>query len=65
MTARKYKRQKNANQKMNKELDIIQTVKTLRQARFLINNSLTAEQSQLINYFKDYSLEKTSLSRNS
>ena len=41
MTARKYKRQANGQKKINSEFDIIQIVKTLRQARFLIDNSMT------------------------
>jgi hypothetical protein len=41
MTARKYKRQMNANKKLLEELDLIEIVKTLRQARFLIDQTFT------------------------
>ena len=44
MTARKYKRALNGQKKLNEEFDLIQIVKTLRQARFLINNTMDPKQ---------------------
>ena len=61
MTARKFKRQNNARYKMSEEFDLIQIVKTLRQARLLIQNQLTDKQRQLVNFFKNYSLETKSI----
>lgn len=63
MTARKYKRQANAQLKMNQELDLLEIVKTLRQARFLIDNTMTEQQKQLVDYFKIYSLETPLIKR--
>ena len=63
MTARKFKRQANAQMKMNQELDVIEIVKTLRQARFLIDNTMTEHQKKLIDYFKIYSLETPSIKK--
>jgi hemerythrin superfamily protein len=57
MTARKYKRQVNGQKKINSEFDIIEIVKTLRHARFLIDNAMTEKQKKLIDFFKCYSLE--------
>ena len=44
MTARKYKRAQNAHKKISEELDLLQIVKTLRKARFMIDNSMTLKQ---------------------
>ena len=63
MTARKYRRVQNANKKFVQEMDIIEIVKTLRKARFIIDNQMTSQQQQLIDYFKEYSLETASISR--
>lgn len=61
MTARKYKRAKNAQKKISEEIDLIEIVKTLRAARFIINSQMTPKQQQCIDYFKEYSLETPSI----
>lgn len=47
--------------KMSEEFDLLQIVKTLRQARLLIHNQLDSKQRQLVNYVKNYSLETKSI----
>lgn len=64
MTARKHKRQQNAQVKLNQEIDLVEIVKTLRQARFLISNMLTPQQRQLVDFFKSYSLETKWIHKN-
>lgn len=61
MTARKYKRAKNAHKKITEEMDLLQIIKTLRKARFLIESQMTTQQQQLIDYFKEYSLETNTI----
>lgn len=51
----------NAAFKMSEEFDLLQIVKTLRQARLLIHNQLDSKQRQLVNYVKNYSLETKSI----
>ena len=57
MTARKYHRANNAYTKMAEEIDLLSIIKTLRRARFLINQRMDWKQQQLVDYFKEYSLE--------
>lgn len=42
---------------MAEEIDLISIIKTLRRARFLINQRMDWKQQQLVDYFKEYSLE--------
>ena len=57
MTARKYSRANNAYKKIAEETDLLEIVKTLRRARLIINWRMTWKQQQLVDYFKEYSLE--------
>ena len=57
MTARKYSRANNAYKKIAEETDLLEIIKTLRKARLIINWRMTQKQQQLVNYFKEYSLE--------
>jgi hypothetical protein len=46
--------------KLTEELDIIHIIKTLRQSRFIIEKFMTMKQQNMIDFFREYSLETPS-----
>lgn len=54
-------RNNNAKSKLAQELDILNIVRDLRVSRFLTNLWLTPYQQQMVDYFKQYSLENKSI----
>ena len=54
-------RARNGDQKLLEETDLIQIVKTLRQARFIIDQTLDSRQQKLVDYFNQYSLETSTV----
>jgi len=50
MTERKLRSAKNAEAKMAEETDLITILKTLRSARFLINQKMSDQQQQAVDF---------------
>jgi hypothetical protein len=46
--------------KLTEELDIIHIIKTLRQSRFIIEKFMSKKQQNMIDFFREYSLETSS-----